>query len=513
MELRNRGQRGSGPPARWVPVHRSGRWRGPHAERAAGPRRRLAVARLLVVALALLAAAGAAFGLMLRGEPELAQASDAAMGLQVFEDKIGQTLACDLGDVYRKCEVEVGQVFDVRVLATTPPAAGYTAFQVVLQFGPGVNLVAQQNLEESKVPCIAGSETIGDGTYRMDCKLIGFGDSTPPVTAPGPLANILFMCKGEGTTQIDLVGGAGANVSAYTSPSIGGTTVFLKSVQKGTKAVADAVYVNCTERETPTPTATSTATRTATGTATRTPTVTSTPTRTATATVTRTATATGTTTATATASATGSVTQTPTSTATLTATVTGTLPNTATPTSTLTPTNTATATLTLTPGTPPTVTPTLTPPDETPTFTPTVVVNTATPTQTSPCDDPEAPATCTPGPTETVEVMTSTPVPDTPTFTNTPPPAATPTVFTDTAGSTDVPPGTAVPGTDLPDAGTGPGPSGGLFLVVLLLGTAGALLLWYGRVRLAAAPVLLQRTRYEAPPELIPPPVFFPRRR
>jgi hypothetical protein len=383
-------------------------------------------------ALALIALAISAAVLLLDEDPDPAGADGAAMALEA-----GAGLTCTPEG---KCLADEG-AFGINVVASVPPLAGYTAYQVALQFPASLVLKPQPGLAENvhPTPCVVGSENESAGGYRIDCKL-------GRTSYNRDIVNVQFTCpEAGGTMQIVLVGGTGAGVSAYTSPSIQGTIVFLKSDLKGGVSVADALVVNCPLP--PIPTATVTRTPTSTPTNTRTPTATPTSTRTATPTSTNTATPTATSTATPTPTTTPTntftPTRTPTATATVTATPTRTQTQTPPPTPSITPTRTvtltptvtstashtptATSTLTFTPTT--TTTPTFTyTPTRTPTSTATVTSTatrtaTATPTRTR-----TVTATRTATPTST---RTRTPVPTpsiTPTLTDGP--SLTPTATT-----------------------------------------------------------------------------------
>lgn len=166
------------------------------------------------------------------------------MALQVYSDAAKTNLVCPQGNPHRICFVQAGGTFTVEVLANSPPPV-YTAWQAVLQFHQTVSLHQQPGQSENKSPspnnCLLGSETKGPGTYSINCKL---GD--PGIFYQGPLANVQFDCPPQGTfAQIDLIGGPGANVSAYVNPTIPGTLIFLKSEPKGTKNIADAVIIIC----------------------------------------------------------------------------------------------------------------------------------------------------------------------------------------------------------------------------------------------------------------------------
>jgi hypothetical protein len=173
------------------------------------------------------------------------------MGLKVYADPAKTIQVCDLGEVHRLCFVQAGGTFTLEVVANNPPALGYTAWQAVVQYPSVLTLVQQPGRDENKSPspdgCFLGSETkvppVGPtlGSYSINCKL-----GSPPSHYAGPLANVQFTCPANGAlAQIDLIGGGGANVSAYVNPSIGGSLIFLKSEPKGTKNIADAVIVIC----------------------------------------------------------------------------------------------------------------------------------------------------------------------------------------------------------------------------------------------------------------------------
>ena len=262
------------------------------------------------------------------------------MGLQVYSDTGKTNLVCDLGAFGRTCEVESGSTFSVDVIAVQPPAGGYSGFRVRLQFGPNVNLVQQNGLNENSSPkCNVGSEQKDVGMYTISCKVAAPG-SGDLINYSGPLANVHFACK-DGSAQIDIVAGIQAGVSVYTQAAGTGTIIqFLKSQAKGGKQIADSVTIDCVP-PTPTPTSTNTATNTPTDTPT----------------------------------------------------------NTATNTATDTPTNTATNTPTDTPTDTLTPTPTLATPTDTPTPT-----ETPTPTPTKECNLGSSCATITPTPTATLPV-------------------------------------------------------------------------------------------------------------
>jgi hypothetical protein len=271
-------------------------------------------AALLGVSLALAAIAAVAAGLLfaLGDEARTADAASVAMELSVYED-VGKTVpaVCTPGSP-PKCSVVVETSFSVDVVASVPPANGYTGWQIVLQYTSNLNIKSQQVVWPDCNPSAFTKDTSKENTHIVGCKT---GISNPTFsTYVGPIVNFVFNCK-DGSGQIDLIGGSGAQVSFYARTEAGEPLrVFLKS--------GKSVRINCVP-PTPTPTAT------ATPTATFTPTATATPTNTATPTATPTATSTPTNTGTP--SATPTFTRTPT------------------PTKTSTPTKTATPTITSTP--------------------------------------------------------------------------------------------------------------------------------------------------------------------
>jgi hypothetical protein len=168
------------------------------------------------------------------------------MDLIVYDGKEKTDLICNTGAPHRTCLV-TGRAFSVDVLASQPPAIGYTAYKVVLQYSSNIKLQPQPGLTENRAPnCLLGSEIdvaptrTQDGLYSINCK------QGPKTTYSGPLANINFECPKDGSKgQVDLIGGAGANVSVYINPAITGSFYFLKSSPKDGKNVADSVSIVC----------------------------------------------------------------------------------------------------------------------------------------------------------------------------------------------------------------------------------------------------------------------------
>ncbi|MDZ4279087.1 MAG: hypothetical protein U1B78_08100, partial [Dehalococcoidia bacterium] len=202
--------------------------------------------------------------------PNEAEASGATMSLRVFGDAAKTQLVCDVGAIQRKCEVESGSVLVAEVVATSPPAKGYEAYQTVFQYSSNLTLKQQPDLAENKLgTCVAGTETkatpsgSSPGVYQLDCKVSELTHHA------GPLTNVAFTCSPQQSSgQLVLVGGAAANVSVYINPSFTGSLVFLKSQNVGGVQAADAVTITCASPPTDTPT------HTPANTPTRTPTIT-----------------------------------------------------------------------------------------------------------------------------------------------------------------------------------------------------------------------------------------------
>ena len=169
-----------------------------------------------------------------------------SMSLRVYCDKAKTGLVCDIGVFGRKCEVEPGSNFVVEVVASGPPAGGYSAFRLIVRYSENVNLIDQEGFRESKSPrCDIPFESRSPGRYRFSCKAV------PPLSGDrtdynGALANLHFVCKGPG--QIDLVGGHTGSI--YTQPGfVGPVIVPLISQAKGGLFVADSVHINCSGQE------------------------------------------------------------------------------------------------------------------------------------------------------------------------------------------------------------------------------------------------------------------------
>jgi hypothetical protein len=143
--------------------------------------------------------------------------------------------------------VPAGGGFSVDVKTGPAPSTGFRGFQLVVQYTGSITFDPQAGLGESRWPkCETGFESLATptasspGVYTLGCK------ATPPLrTYKGVLANLHFLCKGSGTGQVLIVGGAGSNVSFYDRPSINGNRIFLASDPKKGKDIADAVVISC----------------------------------------------------------------------------------------------------------------------------------------------------------------------------------------------------------------------------------------------------------------------------
>ena len=121
----------------------------------------------------------------------------------------------------------------------------------MLEYSENLTLQQQAGITENRWPaCILGSEIKAPGRYTLTCK-----GGSPASMYSGVLANIQFVCDGEGTGQVDLIGGIGTSNSHYFNSNLapGIEETYLKSVSKNGKQVADAVVINCIP-PTPTPT-------------------------------------------------------------------------------------------------------------------------------------------------------------------------------------------------------------------------------------------------------------------
>lgn len=163
------------------------------------------------------------------------------MKFRVYGDKGKTDLVCDIGTLNRVCNVSAdGSGFSVDIISF-PPAGGYSAYLLVLQYDAGLTLQQQDGLSENRHPtsCTTGSETKETGSYHLHC-VVGL------TAYAGALANVQFECPAAGgKAQIDIVGGTGAGVSAYVHPTVFSTLIFLSSKLNGDKQVADSVVINC----------------------------------------------------------------------------------------------------------------------------------------------------------------------------------------------------------------------------------------------------------------------------
>jgi hypothetical protein len=167
------------------------------------------------------------------------------MSISVYADTAKSTLVCGPGAIGRVCQVEAGTTFSIDVVAGTVPAAGYTAYQGVVEYDSLLTLVQQPGRTENRWPealpdCPSGTESKPANRYQLRC------DDLTVSFHEGAVMNVHFTCPiGGGLAQLDLVGGTGLNVSYYFKPSIMGNFTYLKSVSKGSLLVADSVTINC----------------------------------------------------------------------------------------------------------------------------------------------------------------------------------------------------------------------------------------------------------------------------
>lgn len=170
------------------------------------------------------------------------------MSLQVFSDASKVYRTCDVGPIGRPCSLEVGQPFSVDVLATQPPSGGYTGYEIELQYSGVISLLNQAGTQENQWPPCQPAYVTEDlakpHAYTLACKS---GVVPEPSTYTGSLANVQFVCKTPGTAQLDLVGGAGSQVSFYSRLPVGGQSlrVYLKGLAKGAKEVGDYLQITC----------------------------------------------------------------------------------------------------------------------------------------------------------------------------------------------------------------------------------------------------------------------------
>ena len=172
------------------------------------------------------------------------------MALRVL-DKSKVDKSCDLGPIGRPCLLEVGQSFSVDVLASQPPPDGYTGYQVVLQYSGMISFVNQTGTVENEWPPCHQDFVTEDLTkpnmYVLACKS---GVVPNPSTYTGVLANVHFVCKKPGPAQLDLVGGAGSQVSFYSRLPVSGQPlrVFLKGLFKDNKEAGDYFRITCVSK-------------------------------------------------------------------------------------------------------------------------------------------------------------------------------------------------------------------------------------------------------------------------
>ena len=146
--------------------------------------------------------------------------------------------------------------FSVDVKTSNAPPSGFQGYQIVLQYSGMLSLQNQPGLGENRwAPCAGNGfesntppTTTQPGRYVIGCKA-----GPPPRTYKGVLANVHFICKAAGMSQVSIIGGGGADVSFYERPSIYGNRIFLPSDAKDVrlnhvlKNVADSVSIRCGE--------------------------------------------------------------------------------------------------------------------------------------------------------------------------------------------------------------------------------------------------------------------------
>ena len=181
--------------------------------------------------------------------------SQASMSLRVFDDWDRNDRVC-IGEpvVGRKCYLGVGSPFSIDVVADTPPGfPGYTLYRVVVQYSSNLTFPGQQLPEDENLwpECTKGKIVDEPGRHSLICELDqGFSSYA------GPLANFDFVCTSqESSGQIDLVGGEDIVTSSYYfQPNASGNEeVYLKSVSKDGKMVADSILINCVEQTSSSP--------------------------------------------------------------------------------------------------------------------------------------------------------------------------------------------------------------------------------------------------------------------
>jgi hypothetical protein len=155
-------------------------------------------------------------------------------------------LLCGAGPVSRDCgDVPAGPEFSIEINADVIPVEGYTVYQAVVQYSTNLTLIQQPDRTENIWPAadcnrIGSGEVKGVGHYELTCKAEFLSNHV------GPIADLHFKCpKAGGMARVDLIGGTTLDSSFFFRPNIGGNIVWLKSVPKAPKVVADSIIFNC----------------------------------------------------------------------------------------------------------------------------------------------------------------------------------------------------------------------------------------------------------------------------
>jgi len=170
------------------------------------------------------------------------------MALSVYGDAAKQQLVCGNGALHRTCGLGASSAFSVDVETDAGPPKGFQGYQTVIQYSGAINLVDQSGLAENRWPRCGGQgfeQTSAPSNAAPGRYILGCATSQAAQTYEGALANVHFVCKGEGTGLISIVGGGGAHTSFYHRPSINGNRTFLAGESSAGQDLADAVVVQC----------------------------------------------------------------------------------------------------------------------------------------------------------------------------------------------------------------------------------------------------------------------------
>lgn len=175
------------------------------------------------------------------------------MAILVYRDTGKTQLVCPIGPLGRVCVIPPQTTFSIDIKTANGPSNGFRGYQIVLQYTANLTLSQQGGIGENRwPPCSAGFEQKVAGTaVRSPRYILGCKSGLKPRPFKGVLANIHFTCATIGTGQIDIVGGAGSQVSFYDRPGVQGNRIFLASDPKvpvtggAAKQVADAVRIQC----------------------------------------------------------------------------------------------------------------------------------------------------------------------------------------------------------------------------------------------------------------------------